>query len=958
MYKVTMRSTLIPFMLILAVGICLSIFVPTYFHDMKIEIPAFALFPGEIAISLIMAVLLFENASPAELVKLAGWLLCIGALDGVLCNKVTCSTLWLPDATLQMNWVQLIAFNFTGMIGIVSLFSSEPDKGYGGAQTAARESAAKEAPREQAVREAGKEATAPSKMDFSPQEAPVQGQEAQDLLSQLDHGRIDKLEQSISSVQDHVSLETLFSEETQAALGVRAKSEPAGAIIEERPEPAAAQAAPEPEPVAGAPAEPAAASQQGGLFSDVSGDIEDIFGSLVGPEAQKDFSPAEKAAAEAARIAPKADAAPPAAPEPVAAPEPQAGPVASIGPKLTEDGSGAKAAVKEFGKLSATAAVKPENTAGTLKTIGQMLLDTGAVERILRKGEVQEKGSKWRVLTVDRGANLQALMDKIASYEGVESALLMGKDGLLLSNTESVAALKYVFGPLSLAMHSTTNLGTSKLQMGELRQAVLRTGDKLNILTDVGSAILAVFGSWTPGKLNGLINHINNSVAGSTAVEGERGEFVEMSEDVQEAPAARAAEPMPSPPPAASGLLSVSDNEMSDLFDSLLSEESADKKKEAAEPAAPEPAAPAQPAAAHSGLLSVSDNEMSDLFDNLLSEESADKKKEAAEPAAPEPAAPAQPAASVLNVSDSEMSDIFDNLLSEDSADKKKETPAPAPSEAPAAPATETPPAPTPETAPAGGLLNVSEKEVGEIFDNLPGEQAAEKKSMNFSPAEAPPAETPPAAAPPAETPAPVAEAPPEQRPGKPDKKRKGDGKPAQQMKEFGKLSIQAAQKDTGTDAGAMKAIGKQLIDVQAVENIIKAGEKREKIGSGMTTARVISAARGEGIKSLLCKIDAFEGVIGSLIVGHDGLVIASTLKGGIDKDMMGAMSTAIYSHLDVAIKKLERGKLQQSVFIGSDNKLTVMTAVAVGILAVFVDEAGVEKVNGLLTAIENTVRG
>jgi hypothetical protein len=155
-----------------------------------------------------------------------------------------------------------------------------------------------------------------------------------------------------------------------------------------------------------------------------------------------------------------------------------------------------------------------------------------------------------------------------------------------------------------------------------------------------------------------------------------------------------------------------------------------------------------------------------------------------------------------------------------------------------------------------------------------------------------------------------------------------------------------------------MKAIGKQLIDVQAVENIIKSGEKREKIGSGLTTARVISAARGEGIKTLLSKIDTYEGVIGSLIVGHDGLVIASTLTGGIDKDMMGAMCTAIYSHMDVAVKKIEGRRLQQSVFLNSDNKLTVLSTVAVGILAVFADNSGVERVDGLLKAIETTVKG
>ena len=893
MYKVTRRSNLIPFLLILLVGIAASIYVPQVFADTKGEIPAFALFPGEIAIALIFSVLLFENATPAELIKIAGFMLFIAFLDGALCNLVGGHTVWMPDATLQLNWAQLAAFNLTGIGGIMALYTTVPaDSAY---SSTSRQTAARETP--------PKEAAAP-KIDFSPAEAAATAQDSKEIISQLDQGRIEQLEQSISTnpqAPEKVSLESLFAEENQAAASSK-KSEPAPAPVAEpapTPEPVAPPPAPEPvkepepepfkldlgldeptpapEPVKAAEPEAAPAAPTGGLLQDVSGDIEDIFGSLVGEEAQKDFAPSAKTEEPAAPPEPE-----PAAPEaPPAAPVAEE-PAASFGPKMTDAGSSAKAAVKEFGKLSASAAGKPE-AAGTLKTIGQMLLDTAAVEKIIKTaGDKPEGGTKWRVLTVDRGADLQALMDLMTEYEGVESALLMGKDGLLLSNTESLSALKYVFGPLSLAMQSTTNLGTSKLQMGELRQAVLRTGDKISVLTDVGSAILAVFGEWNLDKLDGLMAHINKGVAGSSAVGGDL-------------PAEEAAPDLSAPPPAA----------------------------------APEPAPAPEPAGG--GIVNVSDNEMTDLFDNLLDENSSDKKKEEPAPAAPAPAA--APAGGIVNVSDNEMTDLFDNLLDENSSDKKKE---------------EVPQAPAAAAPAAGGLMNVSDKEVGDIFDNLlGGDAAAPEKGMDFSPADkaaaAAKAETPPAAKPDAK-----------QEKGK----KKPDSKPPGQIKEFGKLSVQASKQDTGTEAGAMKAIGRQLIDVQAVENIIKAGEKREKIGSGLTTARVISAARGEGIKTLLSKIDTYEGVIGSLIVGHDGLVIASTLQGGIDKDMMGAMSTAIHSHLDVAVKKLEKGKLQQTVFFGQGERLTVMTAVAVGILAVFVDNAGVAQVDGLLNAIETTVKG
>lgn len=177
------------------------------------------------------------------------------------------------------------------------------------------------------------------------------------------------------------------------------------------------------------------------------------------------------------------------------------------------------------------------------------------------------------------------------------------------------------------------------------------------------------------------------------------------------------------------------------------------------------------------------------------------------------------------------------------------------------------------------------------------------------------------------------------------------------QLKEFGRLSSKPVQTGPVSEtAGTMKTIGKLLIEVQAVENIIKAGESGT-IGSGLTTARVISAARGEGIKALLSKIDSYIGVAGSIIVGHDGLVIASTCGQGMDKDTLGVLSVACISTSNLATKKLEIGKLRQMVLI-TDAKTTVLTDVDVGILAVFLDNNDVGRVDGLLEAIHDTIHG
>jgi predicted regulator of Ras-like GTPase activity (Roadblock/LC7/MglB family) len=125
-----------------------------------------------------------------------------------------------------------------------------------------------------------------------------------------------------------------------------------------------------------------------------------------------------------------------------------------------------------------------------------------------------------------------------------------------------------------------------------------------------------------------------------------------------------------------------------------------------------------------------------------------------------------------------------------------------------------------------------------------------------------------------------------------------------------------------------------------------------------LSTARVISAARGEGIKALLTKIDSYSKHIkGSVIVGHDGLVIASTLPSDMNKDALGALSLASIGTSNMATKKLEIGKLRQMVLI-TDKTCSVLTDVDVGILSVFMDQQCIDLVDGLISAIHETIHG
>ena len=180
---------------------------------------------------------------------------------------------------------------------------------------------------------------------------------------------------------------------------------------------------------------------------------------------------------------------------------------------------------------------------------------------------------------------------------------------------------------------------------------------------------------------------------------------------------------------------------------------------------------------------------------------------------------------------------------------------------------------------------------------------------------------------------------------------------PPKEVKEFGRLSARvSATAQTSETPGTMKTIGKLLIDVQAVENVIRNGETGQ-IGKNLASARVLSAARGEGIQLILNKIDAYPGIAGSLIVGHDGLVIASTVGEGMDRDSLGVLSVACLSTSNLGTHKLEIGKLKQMVMI-TNSTISILTDVDVGILAVFMKAAEIDKIDGLLQTIHTTIHG
>jgi uncharacterized protein len=69
------------------------------------------------------------------------------------------------------------------------------------------------------------------------------------------------------------------------------------------------------------------------------------------------------------------------------------------------------------------------------------------------------------------------------------------------------------------------------------------------------------------------------------------------------------------------------------------------------------------------------------------------------------------------------------------------------------------------------------------------------------------------------------------------------------------------------------------------------------------------------------------EGVIGSLLVGKDGLVVASTLLDTDDAEVLGAMSAAVYGEIDKSTKRIGVGTLVDAIIDAQDGSILLLEA-------------------------------
>lgn len=92
--------------------------------------------------------------------------------------------------------------------------------------------------------------------------------------------------------------------------------------------------------------------------------------------------------------------------------------------------------------------------------------------------------------------------------------------------------------------------------------------------------------------------------------------------------------------------------------------------------------------------------------------------------------------------------------------------------------------------------------------------------------------------------------------------------------------------------------------------------------------ARIQGAKKGvEKMRRIVEDLLRVDGVVGSLLVGRDGLVVASTLLDPSDAEVLGAMSAAVFGEIDKATKRIGVGGLTDAIINAQDGLVMILEA-------------------------------
>jgi predicted regulator of Ras-like GTPase activity (Roadblock/LC7/MglB family) len=125
----------------------------------------------------------------------------------------------------------------------------------------------------------------------------------------------------------------------------------------------------------------------------------------------------------------------------------------------------------------------------------------------------------------------------------------------------------------------------------------------------------------------------------------------------------------------------------------------------------------------------------------------------------------------------------------------------------------------------------------------------------------------------------------------------------------IGKLDTKAESTDN-VGGGRIASIGKFLLDQKDLEKI----GKLTNSDLSESKMRILTTDAAQELQNLLHHIGAQKTVLGSVIVGHDGLLIANTMPNDLDAESIGVWALGIYMNTENVLRKMGQERVYQIV--------------------------------------------
>jgi predicted regulator of Ras-like GTPase activity (Roadblock/LC7/MglB family) len=112
-------------------------------------------------------------------------------------------------------------------------------------------------------------------------------------------------------------------------------------------------------------------------------------------------------------------------------------------------------------------------------------------------------------------------------------------------------------------------------------------------------------------------------------------------------------------------------------------------------------------------------------------------------------------------------------------------------------------------------------------------------------------------------------------------------------------------------------------------------------------------------MRDILTQLNKSPGVWGSMIVGRDGIVIASDFSVETQEQQMGAVSSQILVALDGALKRIQMGGFKRFMIGGSENRMALIEAGHTILIVLMRRDVNMGMVNvEIKTALEAVAKG